>query len=163
MKAILLALAHACNFFGATLYCGVLWSLRFFWFPSWRNLQIGNYYGQFIPQTTAATQFFTIVVPIMFFCCLVMIVTEWRTKFRWAGIAAFLCLGGGTWVGQLYIIPINKILAQHITDQNQLTTLLEKWMSLNDIRWVLLTIMWVVLMYYFIGKGKLLDALGSAA
>jgi len=36
-------------------------------------------------------------------------------------------------------------------------------MSLNDIRWVLLTIMWVVMMYYFIAKGRLLDELGAPA
>jgi hypothetical protein len=162
MKAILLAINHAYILFGATLYCGVLWSLRFFWFPTWRNLQIDNYYEQFIPQTTAATQFFTVVVPIMFFCCLVMIVSEWRTKFRWAAIGALVCLGAGTWDGQLYIIPINKILATHITDQNQLTTLLERWMMLNDIRWVLLTLMWLVMMVYFIAKGNLLAALAES-
>ena len=88
MKGILLALNHACIFFGATLYCGVLWSLRFFWFPTWRHLTVANYYDQFTPETLAATRFFTVVVPIMFFCCLVMIVTEWRGKLRWAAVNA---------------------------------------------------------------------------
>jgi hypothetical protein len=161
MKAKLLVLNHACIFFGATLYCGVLWSLHFFWFPSWRNLKVDNYFNQFIPQTDAATRFFTVVVPIMFFCLVVMVFSEWKGKFRWTAIAALLCLGAATWVGQLYIIPINKILAQTITDQAQLTSFLERWMTLNDIRWVLLTIMWLVMMYYFAAKGRLFETLGG--
>jgi uncharacterized membrane protein len=84
-----------------------------------------------------------------------MIFFEWKGKLRWAAIASLLCLIGSTWVGQLYIIPINKIMAKTVTDQVQLTSLLERWMSLNDIRWILQTIMWLILMYYFIAKGKL--------
>jgi hypothetical protein len=160
MKAILLALNHACLFFGATLYCGVLWALHFFWFPTWTHLTVANYHDQFVPETLAATAFFTIVVPIMLFCGLVMIVSEWRRgKFRWIAIAASACLIAATWVGQGYIIPVNKIIDAGVTDQAQLTTLLEKWMSLNDVRWVLLTLMWLVMMFYFVAKGNLLEAL----
>ncbi|PWU12196.1 MAG: hypothetical protein C5B51_01060 [Terriglobia bacterium] len=163
MKGKLLAVNHACIFFGATLYCGVLWSLRFFWFPTWRHLTVANYYDQFTPETLAATRFFTIVVPIMFFCCLVMIVTEWRGHLRWAAIVSFLCLTAATVVGQAYIIPVNKIIDAGVTDQALLTSLLEKWMSLNDIRFVLLTIMWAVMMYYFIARGNLADTLEKPA
>jgi Domain of unknown function (DUF1772) len=159
MKAKLLALNHAYIFFGATLYCGVLWALRFFWFPTWHHLTPANYYEQFIPQTDAATRFFTVVVPIMLFCNLVMIIAEWKGKFRWTAILALLCILGATFDGTLYIIPINKILAKTITDPAQLTALLERWMSLNDIRWILLTIMWLVMMYYFVAKGRLLAEL----
>ncbi len=163
MKGKLLVINHACIFFGATLYCGVLWALRFFWFPTWHHLKVDNYYDQFIPQTSAATRFFTVVVPIMFFCNVVMIFSEWKGKLRWTAIASLLCLGAATWVGQLYIIPINKIMAKTVTDQAQLTSLLERWMSLNDIRWVLLTIMWLILMYYFAAKGKLTNVLEAPA
>lgn len=161
MKAKLLALNHAYLFFGATLYCGVLWSLHFFWFPSWKNLQVDNYYNQFIPQTSAATRFFTIVVPLMFLTALILIISEWRTRLRWVAIAAMICIVAATYVGQLHIIPVNKILEQGVKDQAQLTAHLEHWMFLNDIRWVLLTIMWLVMMYYFIAKGNLLSILGN--
>ena len=49
------------------------------------------------------------------------------------------------------------------TDQGTLTSLLERWMALNDIRWILLTIMWLVMMYYFVSKGKLNDALEGSS
>jgi glucan phosphoethanolaminetransferase (alkaline phosphatase superfamily) len=163
LKGKLLALNHATIFFGATLYCGVLWALRFFWFPTWTHLTLANYYDQFVPETLAATRFFTVVVPIMFLCCLIMVVTEWRGRLRWAAIAAFVCLIAATIVGQAYIIPVNKIIDAGVKDQAQLTSLLQRWMSLNDIRFVLLTIMWVVMMYYFIARGKLTDVLESPA
>lgn len=161
MKQLLLAFNHAYIFFGATLYVGVLWALHFFWFPGWAKLKVDNYYDQFIPQTTIATQFFTIVVPLMFLALAVMIVTEWKTRFRWVSIAALLCLGLATYVGQSHIIPINKILATGIADQAKLSELLQQWMFLNDIRWVLLTLMWLIMMYYFIAKGNLLQALAG--
>lgn len=161
MKQFLLAFNHAYIFFGATLYVGVLWALHFFWFPGWAKLKVDNYYDQFIPQTTIATQFFTIVVPLMFLALAVMIVSEWKTRLRWVSIAALLCLGLATYVGQFHIIPINKILAKGIVDQAKLSELLQQWMFLNDIRWVLLTLMWLIMMYYFIVKGNLLQALAG--
>ena len=161
MKAVLLALNHAYVFFGATLYCGVLWSLRFFWFPTWRNLKVDNYYEQFIPQTSAATRFFTVVVPLMFLALLIMAVTEWKAGIRWAPIAGLLLLGAATYVGQAHIIPINKVLEGHVTDQALLAGHLEKWISLNEIRWVLMTLMWLVMMIYFIQKGDLLQKLSG--
>src|SRR5215472_6146275 len=160
LKAKLLSLNHAIIFFGTTLYCGVLWSLQFFWFPTWRHLTIANYYDQFVPETLAATSFFTIVVPIMFFCGLVMIISEWHSRLLWAAIVSFLCLTAATIVGQALIIPVNKIIDAGVTDQAQLTSLLERWISLNQIRFALLTAMWIVMMYYFLAKGKLLDTLG---
>lgn len=159
MKALLLILNHAYIFFGTSLYVGVLWALHFFWFPTWTNLTVDNYYNQFIPQTTTATEFFTIVVPLMFLALVVLVVTEWKTAFRWVALAALVCLSTATYVGQLHIIPVNKILAAGITDQTLLSQLLQKWMFLNDIRWVLLTAMWLVMMYYFSAKGDLLQKL----
>jgi hypothetical protein len=161
MKRILLAVNHGYLFFGTTLYVGVLWALHFFWFPGWRTLTVDNYYDQFIPQTSTATRFFTVVVPLMLLTGAIMIWQEWRTRLRWVPIAAVACLATATFVGTRRIIPVNKILATHITDQTQLTTLLARWMSLNDIRWVLLTLMWLLLMYYFFHKGDTLDAIAG--
>lgn len=161
MKALLLLVNHVYIFFGTTLYVGVLWALHFFWFPSWTHLTVDNYYDQFIPQTSTATEFFTIVVPPMFLALVVMVVSEWKTHFRWTAIAALVCLSAATYVGQLHIIPVNKILATGITDQARLSELLQQWMFLNDTRWVLLSIMWLVMMYYFSARGDLLQKLSS--
>jgi len=66
------------------------------------------------------------------------------------GVAAVL---GG--VGTMLIIPINKFLATRITDQAVLTERMERWMFLNNIRWVTETAAWVVMAYYFVAKGRL--------
>jgi len=163
LRGYLLVLNNSYTFFGATVYVGVLWALHFFWFPTWRTLTVANYYGQFVPQTTAATNFFWYVVPVMFVTLIIMIVTEWRTPFRWVSVLAFLWLSVASYVGQGLIIPINKILDTGITDGVQLSTLMSRWIFYNDIRWVLLTGMWLTMLYYFIAKPNLVGALSSPA
>lgn len=152
MKSKWLVFTNAYIFFGTSLYAGVLWSLHFFWYPTWRVYTAENYYDHFIPPTAAATQFFTIVVPLMFACHAIMVWKEWKTDMRWVAVGALACLTGATYVGQFHIIPINKILAGRITDPARLTDLLQQWMALNDIRWVVMTISWLLLMYYFGSK-----------
>ncbi len=155
MKGRLLAINHCIIMWGATLYAGVLWALHFFWFPSWKHLTVANYYDQFIPQTDAATKFFTIWVPVTFVCLLIMAWTERKTRLRWVPWAGLVCLGISTGVGTMLIIPINKFLATRITDQAVLTERMERWMFLNNIRWVTETAAWVVMAYYFVAKGRL--------
>jgi len=155
MKPILLLLNLFCFWFGTTAYAGVLWSLHFFWFPSWRGLRVDNYYDQFIPQTTAATKFFTIVVPVMFLSLIVITIHEWRSKLKWISIAGFLTLGAATFFGTLRILPINHKLKEGVTDQAQLTEMLDKWIDLNETRFVLLTILWLLLVAYVTCKGRL--------
>ena len=91
-----------------------------------------------------------------------MIRAEWKTPFRWLAIGALACLSGATYVGQVLIIPINKTLTVPITDQAQLTAYLEHWISYNNIRWILLTIMWLLMMWYFIAKPNLTKVLSES-
>jgi uncharacterized membrane protein len=88
----------------------------------------------------------------MFLCHAIMVWKEWKTDMRWFAVGPLACLAGATYVGQLHIIPINKILTGRVTDVARVTELLQQWMFLNDIRWVLMTISWLLLMYYFASK-----------
>jgi hypothetical protein len=155
MKPILLSLNLIMFWFGTTAYAGVLWALHFFWFPTWRTLRVENYYDQFIPQTTAATRFFTVVVSLMFLSLIIIIVHEWRTRLKWPALAAFLTLGAATFFGTLRILPINHKLKEGVTDQAQLTEMLNRWINLNETRFVLLTLLWIILVYYIFRKGRL--------
>src|SRR4051812_9976557 len=65
MKSFLLALNHGYLFFGTTLYVGVLWAMRFFWYPSWNEITLADVAVHFVGPTSRATTFFTIVVPLM--------------------------------------------------------------------------------------------------
>ena len=114
---------------------------------------------QIIPQTTAATRFFIPVISLMAVAVAVMLVTEWRTRFRWVPLLWVPALGGTVLVQQLLIEPVNDALAAGVMDQAELVVLLEEWMLLNRVRGVVLTIMWVVMMVYFIQKGDLITSL----
>ncbi len=153
-KTMLIGVNHILLMFGTTVYMGVLWALHFFWYPSWEVMNVGNVQDHFILSTSAATRFFTVVVPIMFLTSIIMIWLEWKTKFRWHAIVGLLGVTGATLVGQILIIPVNKRIAGGV-DQATLTELLEEWMVLNDIRWIIITIMWLALMIYFLMKPSL--------
>ncbi len=153
-KTMLIGVNHILLMFGTTVYMGVLWALHFFWYPSWEVMNVGNVQDHFILPTSAATRFFTVVVPIMFLTSIIMIWLEWKTKFRWHAIVGLLGVTGATLVGQILIIPVNKRIAGGV-DQATLTELLEEWMVLNDIRWIIITIMWLALMIYFLMKPSL--------
>ena len=57
-------------------------------------------------------------------------------------------------VQQAFIEDVNNQLIAGVTDEAVLQELLKEWMFLNDVRWVILTIMWGITMYYFIAKAK---------
>ena len=156
MKALLLVVSYTYLFFGTTVYVGVLWALHFFFYPTWIKLNLDNVQDHFIIPTDKATQFFTIVVPLMFLTNVILIVKEWKTRLRWVGLFALVCIGGATYVGQIHIIPVNKKIKAGVATMEELTAFFQQWMFLNDIRLIIMTIMWLTMMYYFIAKGNLL-------
>lgn len=152
-KKLLWDIMYILLMFGTTVYMGVLWALRFFWFPGWKTITVDVVQEHFIGPTSRATVFFTWVVPVMFVCNALMIWKEWRTKFRWTSIIAMIGILGSTIVGTQLIIPINdEIATGTVTEQGKLTGLLQQWMDYNDIRWILMTLMWLALMYFFLNK-----------
>lgn len=154
-KQTLIDINNAYIFFCSSIYLGMFWSLHFFWFPHYPDtLTTENYYDAIIPQTTTATKFFFITIPIMCVAIIVMLITEWKGKLRWVPIAWIPGLLIPVVVQQGYIEKINNTFIAGVTSQSMLQDLLTDWMFLNDIRWVILTIMWGITMYFFIAKGK---------
>ena len=155
-KTILIGVNHTLLMFGTTVYMGVLWALHYFWYPSWDVMNVSNVQDHFILPTSAATRFFTIVVPVMFVTSGIMIWQEWKTKFRWHAVIGFLGVTAASLVGQILIIPVNKTIAAGV-EQAQLKELLAEWMMLNDIRWISVTIMWLALTIYLLLKPSISD------
>ena len=155
-KTMLLGANYILLMFGTTVYMGVLWALHYFWYPSWDVMNVGNVQDHFILPTSAATQFFTIIVPIMFLTSGVMVWQEWKSKFRWHAVIGFLGVSVATVVGWFLIIPVNKTIAAGV-EQAQLSELLGRWMMLNDIRWYSVTIMWLALTIYLLMRPSLDD------
>ena len=154
-KQNLLDLNNAYIFFCSSLYLGMFWSLHFFWFPNYpKTLNVTNYYEAIIPQTDLATKFFFITIPIMAIAILIMLITEWRTKLKWVPLTWIPGLLVPVVVQQQFIESINDQFKANITDPVLLQKLLKEWMFLNDIRWIVLTIMWLITMYFFIAKAR---------
>ena len=156
MKKTLLDLNNAYIFFCASLYLGLFWSLHFFWFPNYPDtLTVDNYYNAIIPQTDTATRFFFITIPIMMVTIGVMLYSEWKTRLRWVPLAWIPGLLLPVLVQQIFIENVNDQFKAGITDPAVLQDLLAEWMMLNDVRGVILTIMWGITMYFFIAKARM--------
>ncbi|WPP49053.1 hypothetical protein [Catalinimonas niigatensis] len=155
MKKTLLDINNAYIFFCASVYLGLFWSLHFFWFPNYpTTLNVDNYYDAIIPITDTATRFFFITIPIMAVAIVIMLISEWRTKLRWVPLAWVLGLLAPVLVQQIFIENVNNEFKAGVTDPARLQVLLSEWMFLNDVRWIVLTIMWCITMYFFIAKAR---------
>ncbi|WP_415855164.1 hypothetical protein [Sinomonas sp. G460-2] len=144
--------------FGATMYVGTMWVLKWFLYPTWRSLDRSNVDMHFGVPTKRATAFFTVVVPIMFVAGAVMIWAEWGTV---RVIPAFVCEAGIialTIVGQGLIIPINiKIRSGDFANDNELRSMLIRWMMLNDIRFYVSTLTWLSMVWILVARGRLVE------
>lgn len=146
---------NAYIFFCSSIYLGMFWSLHLFWFPNYPStLTLENYYDAIIPQTTLATQFFFVTIPIMAVAIVVMLITEWKTHLRWVPILWIPGLLAPVIVQQAYIEAVNNEFSAGVTSEARLQELLQEWMYLNDVRWIILSIMWGVTMYFFIAKAR---------
>lgn len=155
--------------FGATIYAGTLWALRFFFYPSWKSMTVGSAYDHFIVPTRAATRFFTVVVPLMFAAAAVAIAEEWGRAQLWQAVVCLAGISVSSFFGELLIIPINKRVAAGVAagappdqrlDQNGLDRLLKRWMAYNDVRWVTTTVTWLAIIWLLVGKGDLSRVFG---
>jgi len=154
-KRTLIDLNNAYIFFCSSVYLGMFWSLHFFWFPHYPDtLNLGNYYDAIIPQTTTATRYFFITIPIMAVAILIMLITEWKSRLRWVPILWIPGLLAPVIVQQAFIEKINNEFIAGVKDMETLKTLLTKWMFMNDVRFVILTLMWGVTMYFFLAKAR---------
>jgi len=165
MKNRLLAINHGYYFFGTSIYVGLLWSLHFIFYPSWSSITPDAVEAHFIVPINAATDFFTIIVPLMLIAGLVMIYAEWQTKQKWPAILAYANLLLMMVVGYFLIRPVNESIVANIEASTlqvaALNSQLESWMFYNDLRAVIMTMMWLIILYYFFSKGDLTEKLSA--
>ncbi len=149
MKTKLLALNHALLFLCVSMYLGTGWSLILFSFPVAPQLTPDNYYLQFVPQVTAATEFFRYMTILMMVCAAIMIWSEWKTAQRWVPIVVMIAILAATGLTLWVIFPFNDEMAGHITDADRLRVVLDSWMTLNKVRVSIWTVQWSCMMYWF--------------
>ncbi len=160
MKNKLIALSHGYYFWGTSIYVGLLWSLHFIFYPSWTSISPESVEAHFLVPVNAATDFFTIVVPGMLLTGLVMVYAEWKTKQRWTALLAYGCLLVMMFVGYFLIRPVNESITENITSgtlqADVLSNQLNDWMCYNDLRGVIMTAMWLIILFYYSSKAGLL-------
>lgn len=160
-KNKLLALNHTYYFWGTSVYVGLLWSLHFIFYPSWKSMTPEAMPDHFMVPVNAATAFFTWVVPLMLLTGAILIYAEWKTKQRWITVLSYCALLLMMVVGYFLIAPVNESIASGIANANldpvKLDDQLQSWMLYNDMRGVIMTAMWLIIVYYFISKGDLLE------
>jgi hypothetical protein len=83
-----------------------------------------------------------------------MLISEWKTRFRWIPLAWIPGLLVPVVTQQKFIEDINDQFKAGVTDQAVLQELLKDWMFYNDVRFYILAVMWGITMYYFIAKAR---------
>lgn len=152
MKRKLYLLNNALLFAGASIYFGTGWSTAIFQFPLLSELTPDNYYLHFIPQIDSATNFFTFLVTLMVITAVVMAVGEWKTRYRWVPITMLLVVVGATCLTIFVVFPVNAVLREGISDQNQLLEVIERWIFLTKIRVGIWSLEWILMMFYFASR-----------
>ena len=146
---MLLILNNALLFLCTSMYLGTGWSLVLFSFPIAPQLTVNNYYLEFVPQVTLATQFFTYMTTLMLVLAVVMTMAEWKTPLRWLPIVVLAGIVIATTLTVIVILPLNDLMSKGITNQAQLDSIMNEWMFLNKIRVGLWTVQWLSMMIYF--------------
>ena len=152
MKTCLLTWNAAFLFLCVSMYLGTGWSFALFSFPVAPTLTVNDYYPVFVPEVAAATNFFTPMTKLMFVSCFIMIIGEWKTRYRWVPIVVLLALIAATVLTLHWIFPVNAEMSNGIKDQAELQRVLASWISYNKIRVALWTLEWAVMMFYFARK-----------
>lgn len=160
MKRCLLLLNHPLLFLCVSMHMGTRWSMVLFSLPTEPHLTAENYHYAFVPQVAAATDFFTGMTKLMIVLCIIMLIAEWKTGFRWVPIVVLLAVFAATGLTLKYICPLNEAMTKGIKDLAELCSTLDHWMFLNKIRVAMWSVQWVAMMTYFALK---LEIRGSRA
>lgn len=84
----------------------------------------------------------------------IMLITEWKSRLRWVPLLWIPGLFAPVIIQQMFIEKVNNQFIAGVADMATLQKLLQEWMFLNDLRWIILSIMWGVTMYFFIAKAR---------
>jgi Domain of unknown function (DUF1772) len=134
---------------GASMYFGTGWSTELFTVPIYPQLTVENYALHFVPQIKRAVKFFFALATVMMITAVVMIVSEWGSWYILVPIVVLAAVVGSSLMTVRLIFPINRRLAEGVTDPQELKRLLGRWIRLNRFRLSLWTSEWVAMAVYF--------------
>lgn len=149
MKKILLKINKGFLFACVSMYFGTGWSLVFFSLPSAASMTPENYYQQFVPPITRATDFFTYMTILMMISAVIIIIEEWKSYRKWYPIGILGMVIAATLLTSYFIFPYNEQLAAGITSQAELQEILNIWQNLHLVRMGFWTGEWLLMLLYF--------------
>ena len=155
MNGKLVAYIYGAALFVTTIYVGLMWSLHFFWFPSWQQVAASEFRSHFESPVREATQFFTYLVPVQLLSLGIFAWIEFKGKYRWLTLLSFIIMSATHTFAVILIFPINRALSAVGTPDAEIRSGLQQWMMYNDIRGILATTVWTLLLVYLIKKGDL--------
>jgi hypothetical protein len=141
-------------FLGASMYFGTGWSTVLFSFPITPHLTVENYSLHFVPQVKAAVRVFTILTTVMVVAAGIMLVAEWGTGLIWVPILVVMLVVGSAALTVIRIMPINRRMAEGITDPAELGEALRRWKSLTSIRVGMWTAEWLAMAIFFAVRAR---------
>ena len=154
MTRTLVLIDEVVLFMGASMYFGTGWSTVLFQFPITPDLTVENYYLQFVPQVKAALRVFTMLTTIMIATAGIMLVAEWGTGLVWVPILVVTLVVGSAALTVIRILPINRRMAEGITDPAELGVALGRWKTLTSIRVGLWTAEWLAMAIFFAVRAR---------
>ncbi len=149
MKLRLTLLNNTLLLLCTSMYLGTGWSLILFSFPIAPQLTPDNYYMQFVPQVTSATNFFRYMTIVMMVSAAIMIWSEWKTALRWVPIVLMTAILAVTALTLRVIFPFNAEMSDGIANADRLQEVLADWMNLNRVRVSIWTLQWGTMAYWF--------------
>ena len=133
----------------ASMYFGTGWSLVLFQLPDIPRLGPETYALPFVKPVERATRFFTWMTIVMLVAAVVLVVGEWHSGYVWVPIVYLAATVASTQLTRSVIIPLNKRMAQGITDPAEVRSVLTRWARLNRLRASLWTVEWAAIAAYF--------------
>ena len=152
LKNTLLTINNGYTFFVSSMHMGLMTSLVLFWYASWEGLNIDTIQNNFGVPATLATKLFVVLIPIMMITATIAIISEWKTSLKWPGILVLIGIMGSTAMAKYFIFPINDIIYAGAKTNEELKTLLMRWMVLNNWRVFFSVLTWVSMFTFYTMK-----------
>lgn len=154
LAKVLLNINSGYTLFISSWHMGLMVSIVLFWYPSWKGLTADTIQNNFAIPAIIATKIFVILIPIAMLTATIMIITEWKTPLRWPSIIVLAGIIGSTLTAKYFIFPINDIIYAGVKSPEELTSLLMKWMQLNNWRVFFSVLTWLGMFTFYTLKSN---------
>lgn len=140
--------------FGASFYLGMMLTMKFFLFPMWSTVRLATLENQMGFPVRRATITFTYLLPLMLLSPVLLVIAEWESPTVWLAWACLIGVLVLSVVSQLLQRPLNvKLYSGTIRTDEELQGVVQRWMGVNNVRFVAAAATWVLTLWYIVARG----------